>query len=80
MASADGLLEVVPEFPADEEEWPTPWPIVADPELVERIRLELGFVLGRQDGVVGFRGTLNLLDQYPRAMVAVLGRAGHLLP
>jgi pimeloyl-ACP methyl ester carboxylesterase len=115
-------------------------PIVADPDLVERARLELGadmasafatrlvvqtpgiyerftmlvpgfsghdaaflgqlrhtvsfdvdrlpapfpgpalFVLGRQDTIVGYRGPLGLIDQYPRATMAVLDRAGHALP
>jgi pimeloyl-ACP methyl ester carboxylesterase len=38
------------------------------------------FVLGRQDSVVGYRGAFELMDGYPRATVAVLDRAGHLLP
>ena len=42
MAFVDGLLQVVPEFPDDEEPLPDPGPIVADFELVERIRGELG--------------------------------------
>jgi pimeloyl-ACP methyl ester carboxylesterase len=133
-------LQVVPELPDDDAAMPDPAPIVADPALVERIRLELGpdlatafasrlvvqtpeicerlkalvpgftgqdgaflaglrhavsldvdrlptpflrpalFVLGRQDAVVGYRGAFTLMDQYPRATVAVLDRAGHALP
>ena len=38
------------------------------------------FVLGRQDSVVGYRAALDLIEQYPRATVAVLDRAGHVLP
>jgi pimeloyl-ACP methyl ester carboxylesterase len=38
------------------------------------------FVLGRQDSVVGYRGAFELMDGYPRATVAVLDRAGHVLP
>ena len=38
------------------------------------------FVLGKQDSVVGYRGALDLMDQYPRATMAVLDRAGHALP
>jgi len=38
------------------------------------------FVLGRQDPVVGYRTALDLMDHYPRATIAVLDRAGHVLP
>ena len=38
------------------------------------------FVLGRQDAVVGYRTALDLAEHFPRATVAVLDRAGHLLP
>jgi len=38
------------------------------------------FVLGRQDAVVGYRTALDLIENYPRASVAVLDRAGHGLP
>jgi pimeloyl-ACP methyl ester carboxylesterase len=38
------------------------------------------FVLGRQDSVVGYRTAVELMDHYPRATVAVLDRAGHILP
>ncbi len=38
------------------------------------------FVLGRQDSVVGYRTAVDLMDHYPRATVAVLDRAGHILP
>lgn len=141
MALVDGLLQVVPEFPDDDdEELPERTPLVSDPDLLERVRLELGpdlatafqtglvvqtpqiyerfktlvpgfrghdaeflarlphtlsfdvdrlpspflhpalFVLGRQDAIVGFRGAIGLMDQYPRATVAILDRAGHALP
>jgi pimeloyl-ACP methyl ester carboxylesterase len=32
---------------------------------------------GRQDNVVGWADTLPLLDSFPRAMLAILDRAGH---
>lgn len=35
---------------------------------------------GRQDGVVGYRDSLRLLELYPRSTFAVLDRAGHGLP
>jgi pimeloyl-ACP methyl ester carboxylesterase len=38
------------------------------------------FVLGRQDSIVGYRSALDLIEDYPRATVAVLDRAGHVLP
>ena len=38
------------------------------------------FVLGRQDSVTGYRRAFDLLDDYPRATIAVLDRAGHGLP
>ncbi len=38
------------------------------------------FLLGRQDAVVGYRTALDLIENYPRATVAVLDRAGHGLP
>jgi pimeloyl-ACP methyl ester carboxylesterase len=38
------------------------------------------FVLGRQDAVVGYRSALAIVEDYPRATVAVLDRAGHILP
>ena len=38
------------------------------------------FVLGRQDLVVGYRTAVDLMEHYPRATVAVLDRAGHILP
>jgi pimeloyl-ACP methyl ester carboxylesterase len=34
---------------------------------------------GRQDSVVGFQGAFEVLSSYPRATLAVLDRAGHLL-
>jgi pimeloyl-ACP methyl ester carboxylesterase len=37
-------------------------------------------VAGRQDSVVGYAATVDLLDHYPRATLAVLDRAGHALP
>ena len=40
MALVDGLLQVVPEFPDDDdEELPEPGPLVSDPDLLERVRL-----------------------------------------
>ena len=38
------------------------------------------FVLGRQDAVVGYRGAFEIMEAYPRATVAILDRAGHVLP
>ena len=35
---------------------------------------------GRQDAVVGYRNAWQILEDYPRATFAVLGRAGHILP
>jgi pimeloyl-ACP methyl ester carboxylesterase len=35
---------------------------------------------GRQDGVVGYRDSLRLLEIYPRSTFAILDRAGHDLP
>ena len=37
-------------------------------------------MLGRQDAVVGYRSALALIEDYPRATVAVLDRAGHSAP
>ena len=37
-------------------------------------------VCGRQDGVVGYRDSLRLLELYPRSTFAVLDRGGHDLP
>jgi pimeloyl-ACP methyl ester carboxylesterase len=37
------------------------------------------FLLGRQDHVVGYRDAWGILESYPRATLAVLDRAGHLL-
>lgn len=37
-------------------------------------------VAGRQDSVVGYAATVDLLEHYPRATLAVLDRAGHALP
>jgi pimeloyl-ACP methyl ester carboxylesterase len=37
-------------------------------------------VAGRQDSVVGYAATVDLLDHYPGATLAVLDRAGHALP
>ncbi|GKZ36530.1 hypothetical protein AbraIFM66950_007648 [Aspergillus brasiliensis] len=37
-------------------------------------------VCGRQDGVVGYRDSLRLLERYPRATFAVLDRGTHGLP
>jgi pimeloyl-ACP methyl ester carboxylesterase len=34
-------------------------------------------VLGRQDGMVGYRDAWTILERYPRATFAVLDRAGH---
>lgn len=38
------------------------------------------FLLGRQDAVVGYRTALDLMEDFPRATVAILDRAGHGLP
>ena len=38
------------------------------------------FLLGRQDAVVGYHRAFDILDDYPRATIAVLDRAGHGLP
>ena len=35
------------------------------------------FILGRQDGIVGFKDLWNIIDHYPRATYLVLDRAGH---
>ena len=35
------------------------------------------FLMGRQDGIVGYRDAFRILEQYPRASYAVLDRAGH---
>jgi pimeloyl-ACP methyl ester carboxylesterase len=35
------------------------------------------FLLGRQDGSVGYRDAWSILESYPRATFAVLDRAGH---
>lgn len=35
------------------------------------------FLLGRQDAVVGYEDALNIIDNYPRATVAILDGAGH---
>jgi len=37
------------------------------------------FLMGRQDNVVGYRDSWNVLENYPRATFAVLDHAGHLL-
>jgi pimeloyl-ACP methyl ester carboxylesterase len=37
------------------------------------------FVLGRQDDRAGYRRAWEILEQYPRATLAVLDRAGHLV-
>lgn len=37
-------------------------------------------VAGRQDSVVGYAAAADLLDEYPRATLAVLDGAGHALP
>jgi pimeloyl-ACP methyl ester carboxylesterase len=37
-------------------------------------------VAGRQDWIVGYRDTWQILEKYPRATFAVLDRAGHNLP
>jgi len=37
-------------------------------------------VVGRQDSVVGYRNACDLLEDYPRATLAVLDREGHILP
>jgi pimeloyl-ACP methyl ester carboxylesterase len=37
-------------------------------------------VAGRQDSTVGCAAAVDLLDEYPRATLAVLDRAGHALP
>jgi pimeloyl-ACP methyl ester carboxylesterase len=37
-------------------------------------------VAGRQDSTVGYAATVDLLDAYPRATLAVLDGAGHALP
>jgi pimeloyl-ACP methyl ester carboxylesterase len=37
-------------------------------------------VAGRQDSTVGYAAAVDLLDQYPRATLAVLDGAGHALP
>ena len=38
------------------------------------------FLLARQDWVVGYQTALGLIEDYPRATVAVLDRSGHGLP
>ncbi len=35
------------------------------------------FLLGRQDWIVGYRDALNLMEQYPRASIVILDKAGH---
>lgn len=35
------------------------------------------FLLGRQDGVVGYRNALDIMERFPRATFAVLDRAAH---
>lgn len=37
------------------------------------------FLMGRQDSAVGYRDAWGLVEDYPRATVAVLDRAGHFL-
>ncbi len=37
-------------------------------------------ITARQDQIVGYRATWDLLDTYPRATFAVLDRAGHFVP
>jgi pimeloyl-ACP methyl ester carboxylesterase len=37
------------------------------------------FLLGRQDHVVGYHDAWSILENYPRATLAVMDRAGHLL-
>lgn len=37
-------------------------------------------IAGRQDWVVGYRDAWNIIEQYPRATLGVLDRAGHNLP
>jgi len=37
------------------------------------------FLMGRQDDVVGYRDAWSILENYPRATLAVLDRAGHSL-
>lgn len=49
------------------EELPEPFPA---PTLI---------ITGRQDSTVGFKGGFEILPSYPRATLAVLDRAGHLL-
>jgi pimeloyl-ACP methyl ester carboxylesterase len=56
------------------ERWelaPCQGPSYAGPTLV---------VAGRQDSVVGYAAAVDLVEQYPRASLAVLDDAGHALP
>lgn len=53
--------------------------LAADPEDAspEPLVVPALFILGRQDGVVGYRDALSRLDHYPRATFATLDEAGH---
>ena len=74
ISTVDGLLQVVPEFPDDEEELPDPGPLVADPELVERIRLELGPDLAT---AFASRLVVQTPEIYERFKTLVPGFSGH---
>lgn len=60
-------LEKAGNFSFDVDQLPVPFP---GPTL---------FLTGRQDTSVGYRDTLKVLEDYPRATFAVLDRAGHCL-
>ena len=73
--------------------WPFPPPYSADvlafwgdkafsfdPTVMpETCRAPALFLAGRQDQIVGYRKVMSMLDHFPRATLAVLDRAGHLL-
>lgn len=49
-------------------------------QVEEKLMAPTLIVCGRQDDVVGYRDSLRLLEEYPRAAFVVLDRAGHNLP
>jgi pimeloyl-ACP methyl ester carboxylesterase len=70
----DGLLQVVPEFPAAEEQLPGVAPIVADPDLGERARLELGADLA---SAFATRLVVQTPEIYESFKTLVPGFSGH---
>jgi pimeloyl-ACP methyl ester carboxylesterase len=74
MAVVDGLLQVVPEFPADDEELPEVAPLVSDLDPVERAWVELG---AEQASAFATRLVVQTPEIYERFKTLLPGFIGH---